>query len=80
MTEETTMASKKDTPKADEEQGFKDVTDAPADEVAQEMAVRASAQSNGGGPWPPEVLQRRFVGANRMRPPEPVYTSHENTE
>lgn len=48
-----------------------------ANEVAQEQAYRAGAQANGGGPWPEEVLRRRFIGANPLDTRLPEYTSHE---
>lgn len=50
-------------------------------EVAEEMAYRAGAQANGGGPWPPEILRERFTGSTPLhRSVVGNYTSHEEQE
>lgn len=54
---------------------------AAALEVANEQAVRAAAQAEGGGPWPLEVLQNNYIEpGQRMRALQPEYTSHEDAE
>lgn len=45
--------------------------------LAEEQSYRASAQANGGGPWPPEVLRKRFTEPYRTARAVPEYTSHE---
>lgn len=71
----------KDPIEADPETGEpRPKTSEAANEVAQEMAYRAGAQSNGGGPWPEDVLVKNFVGVNKTSRPAPVYTSHEDAE
>jgi hypothetical protein len=48
-------------------------------ELSAEMSKRASATANGGGPWPPEVLRKQFVGnATTMTRGVGEYTSHES--
>jgi len=49
----------------------------PAAIVMEEMSYRSSAQANGGGPWPPEVLAANFTRPRRAEREIPVYTSHE---
>lgn len=48
-----------------------------AEAAAEESARRAAGQVNGGGPWPPELLLERYVGATRARGQIGEYTSHE---
>jgi hypothetical protein len=52
-------------------------TSEAANVIAQEQAYRASAQVNGGGPWPPELLRQVGTTALRDERDAPVYTSHE---
>lgn len=71
----------------DTETGFTDVSDAAEKavedteaqaEVSAEMSHRASAAANGGGPWPPELIAEKFVGAGQPAVAAiPDYTSHE---
>lgn len=49
-------------------------------EVADEMAVRAAAQAEGGGPWPKDLLERFIGSGQRMRAAQPEYTSHEGQD
>lgn len=72
------------------EEGFRDVSEEAenaaedseaAAVVSAEMSHRATAQANGGGPWPPEILQERFIGAGQpVVAALPAYTSHEEAE
>jgi hypothetical protein len=72
------------------EEGFRDVSDeAEADPddteatavVNAEMSHRATAQANGGGPWPPELIAEKFIGAGQpVVAALPAYTSHEEAE
>jgi hypothetical protein len=50
----------------------------PAAVVSEEMSYRSSAQANGGGPWPPEVLAQQFTQPRRLERSIPAYTSHED--
>lgn len=70
------------------EAGFRDVSDeaekAPEGDteaqavVSAEMSHRATAQANGGGPWPPELIAEKFIGAGQPAVAlQPEYTSHE---
>jgi hypothetical protein len=73
------------------ETGFRDVSEAadalsedPGDAAAlavinAEMSHRATAQANGGGPWPQDVLVERFTGDGAPAVATlPEYTSHED--
>lgn len=50
-----------------------------AEELGDEQGRRASASFNGGGPWPPELIQERFVGASKQKRVIEEYTSHEES-
>jgi len=52
-------------------------TSEAANVVNQEQAYRAGAQSNGGGPWPPELLVQVGTAPLRSDREIPAYTSHE---
>lgn len=53
-------------------------TSEAAGRLEAEQNVRASAQANGGGPWPPELLRKNFIGnAAAMQRDVGPYTSHE---
>lgn len=48
-------------------------------ELSEELNRRTAAIANGGGPFPVEVLRRRFIGnARKMERPAEQYTSHES--
>jgi hypothetical protein len=65
----------------DEDGNPKPQSSEAANEVNQEMATRASASAEGGGPWPEEVLRERFISpGQRLRAPQEEYTSHEDAE
>ena len=51
-------------------------TSEAANVVNQEQAYRAGAQSNGGGPWPPELLAKIGTTVGRSTRQIPAYTSH----
>jgi hypothetical protein len=44
--------------------------------VADEQSRRASAQANGGGPWPAELLVKVGTTVGRAENLQPPYTSH----
>jgi hypothetical protein len=48
-------------------------------EVNEELARRSAATTNGGGPFPPEVLEKNFIGnSTQIKTPVQEYTSHED--
>lgn len=60
----------------DDEGQPKPRTSEAAAAVQAEQAYRAGAQSNGGGPWPPELLARIGTTVGRSTRQIPAYTSH----
>lgn len=64
----------------DDEGNVKSSTSEAAGVLADEQAYRASAQANGGGPWPPELLRERFVNPTPLKARIPEYTSHEESD
>lgn len=46
-----------------EEEGAINLEDADPAEAADEMSRRAAAHAEGGGPWPQDLLRKRYVGA-----------------
>jgi hypothetical protein len=47
--------------------------------VSEQLARRSAATTNGGGPFPPEVLEKNFIGnSTQIKTPVQEYTSHED--
>jgi hypothetical protein len=67
-------------PEYDDDGNVTNLTSEAAAEVAAEQAKRAQAQANGGGPWPADLVQERFIGSTPLRAARPEYTSHEDAK
>lgn len=61
----------------DDEGNPKPQSSEAADELAAEMSTRAAGSFEGGGPFPPEILQERYMGSTKLARERPEYTSHE---
>lgn len=56
------------------------VTSEASATVQDELAHRAAASAEGGGPWPQDLLVERYVGGTKLTRSVGEYTSHEDAE
>jgi hypothetical protein len=64
----------------DDEGNVKPSESTAAAEVYDEMAKRSAGSGEGGGPWPPDLMLKRSVGATPVERSIGEYTSHEEQD